>query len=160
MIRTYVHIWDNFFLPVHFSLQMSKNWFLARAATPKPLMLVTWNFRYHLVTVVGHSNCLFMSGNGRLNPFFNWVKIAKNAIFHPVEKGLKPSFPDMKRQLESPTTVTRWYLKFQVPSISGFGVGALAKKRFLDICNKKCTGKKKLSHIYSNPRLDPYVVHV
>ena len=145
---TCIHIWDKFFLPVHFSLRMSKNWFSARAATPKPLMLGTWNFRYHLVTVVGHSNCLFMSGNGRLSPFSTGWKMAFLAIFTQLKKGFKRPFPDMKRQLECPTTVTRWYLKFQVPSISGFGVAALAKNQFLDICNEKCTGKKNLSHIY------------
>ena len=143
-----IYIWDKFFLPVHFLLQMSKNRFFARAPTPKPLILGTWNFRYHLVTVVGLSNCLFMSGNEGLSPFSTGWKMAFLAIFTQLKKGFKRPFPDMKRQLECPTTVTGWYLEFQVPSISGFGVGALAKKRFLDIHNEKCTGKKNLSHIW------------
>ena len=60
----------------------------------------------------------------------------------------------MKRQLECPTTVTRWYLKFQVPSISGFRVAALAENQFLDILNEKCTCKKNLPHIYI------YMIHM
>ena len=79
---------EQIFLPVHFLLRMSKNRFSARAPTPKPLMLGTWNFRYHLVTVVGHSNCLFMLGNGRLSPFSTGWKIAKTPFFTQLKRGL------------------------------------------------------------------------
>ena len=83
-----IYIWDKFFLPVHFLLRMSKNRFSARAPTPKPLMLGTWNFRYHLVTVVGHSNCLFIFENGHLSPFSTGWKMAFLQFFTQLKRGL------------------------------------------------------------------------